>query len=83
MCGSISPGVTVPPRGVDPGEAAERVALGLERGLEGRARADGDDPALPARDDRRIGRARSTGLGRTRRADLALRRTRRERRRPS
>ena len=54
VCGSTSPGVTVPPRGIEPGEPPERVALGLERAFDGRSRPDGGDAALPAGDDRGI-----------------------------
>src|SRR5439155_12734543 len=40
--------------GIEPGEAGHRIALRLERPRRGSARADGEDRALPARDDRCI-----------------------------
>ena len=50
-----------PARRVDPGEPAEREALGLECRLDRRARPDGDDPSLPARDGRGFGPGRIVG----------------------
>ena len=48
----MSPGVTVPAVGIEAGEPGERVAATLERRLDRFARADGQDPPLPAGHDR-------------------------------
>ena len=58
--------------GVDPGEPPERVALRLERGLDRGARPDRRDPALPAGDDRGVGRVGAADVGGGQPPDLAL-----------
>ena len=73
MCGSTRPGRDRAAAGVEPGEPAERVALGLERRLDVGPRPDGDDPALPAGDDRRVRRVRAAGRPRVEDGRLALR----------
>ena len=72
VCGSTRPGRDRAAAGVEPGEPAERVALGFERGLERRPRPDRGDPALPAGDDRRVRGVRPADVRRRQPADVAL-----------
>ncbi len=57
---------------IDPGEPAQRVALGLQRPLDGGPRADRDDPAFPAGDGRAVRRVRAARVAGRQPADVGL-----------
>ena len=63
MCGSTRPGRDRAASGVEPGEPPERQPFRHDRGFDGRSWSDRGDAALPARDDRGVGRVRSAGVG--------------------
>ncbi len=51
-----------PAVGVEPGEPAHRIAVGLDGSLDRGARPDGGDPTVPAGHDRRVRGIRSPGV---------------------